>query len=86
MQHQFASGGTDSFGLAVLDGSAGRVAHNLVARELDVNLPLPGQSTGSRPMRLVHNHHDPTSTANRVVSGDLHFEYFFEEESKRSLE
>ena len=40
-----------------------------------VHFPLPGLSRNTRPVRLVHNRDDPTSTANRLVSGDLlHFE------------
>lgn len=43
-------------------------------RELKVDLPFPGRSRESRLVRLVHHTGDPTSTTNRLVSGDiLHF-------------
>ena len=58
-------------GLAVLIRSAGPVAQYLVVRELEVYFPLPGRSRETRPVRLVHHPDDPTSTANRLVSGDL---------------
>ena len=62
-------------GLAALVRSAGCVAQNMVARELEVHFPLPGRSRESRPVRLVHHRDDLTSSANRLVSGDLlHFE------------
>ena len=51
------------------------VTQYIVAKELEVYFPLPGRSRETRPVRLVHSHDDPTSTANRLVSGDLrHFE------------
>ena len=62
-------------GLAVLIRSAGPVAQYLVARELEAHFLLPGRSRETRPVRLIHHRDDPTSTANRLVSGDLlHFE------------
>ena len=62
-------------GLAVLVRSARPVAQYLVAKKLEVHFPLPGRSRETRPVRLVHHRDDPTSTANRLVSGDLlHFE------------
>ena len=58
----------------------------LVARELEIHFPLPGLSRETCPVRLVHPRNDPTSTANRLVSGDLlHFESV-DEESKRRFE
>ena len=54
--------------------SAGPVAQYLVAETLEAHFQVPGRSRENRPARLVH-HDDPTSTANRLVSGDLlHFE------------
>ena len=50
------------------------VAQYLVAKKLEVGFPLPGRSGRARPVRLGHHRDDPTSTANRLVSGDLHFE------------
>ena len=38
---------------------------------LEVHFPLTGLSRETRPVRLVHHRDDPTSTANRLVSGDL---------------
>ena len=62
-------------GLAVLIRSAGPVAQCLVVREREVHFPLSGRSREACPVRLVHHRDDPTSTANRLVSGDLvHFE------------
>ena len=64
-------------GLAVLIRYAGPLAQYLVAKELEVHFPLPGrsretrQTRQTRPVRLVHRRDDPTSTANRLVSGDL---------------
>ena len=61
-------------GLAVLVRSAGRVAQYIAARDLELHFPRPGRSREARPVRLVHHRDDPTSTANRLVSGDLlHF-------------
>ena len=62
-------------GLAVLIRSADPVAQYLVAKMLEVHFPLPGRSRETRPVHLVHHRDEPTSTANRLVSGDLlHFE------------
>ena len=62
-------------GVAVLVRSAHPVARYLVAKTLEVHFPLPGRSRETRPVSLVHHRDDPTSTANRMVSGDrLHFE------------
>ena len=57
-------------------GSSARpVAPYLVAKTLEVYYPLPGRSRETRPVRFVHHRDDPTSTVNRMVSGDLlHFE------------
>ena len=61
--------------LAMLIRSAGPVAQYLVVEQLEVHLRLPGGSGETHPVRLVHHGDDPTSTANRLVSGDLfHFE------------
>ena len=62
-------------GLAVLVRSTRSVAHYLVAKKVEVYIPLPGRSRETRPLRFVPHGDDPTSTANRLVSGDLfHFE------------
>ena len=62
-------------GLAVLVRSAHPVAQYLVPKKLEVHFPLPGRSRETRPVRFVHHRDDPTSTVNRMVSGDLlHFE------------
>ena len=61
--------------MAVLVKSARPVAQYLVAKKLEVHFLLSGQSKKTRPVRLVRHRDDPTSTANRLVSGDLlHFE------------
>ena len=52
--------------------SAGPVAQYLVARELEIHFPVPGRSRETRP--VVHHLDGPTSTANRMVSGDLHLQ------------
>ena len=69
-----------TFRLAVLIRSDGPVARYIVARELEVHFPLSGRSRETRPVRLVHHRDDPTSAANRFVSGDL----FHSESLKRS--
>ena len=62
-------------GLAVMIQSSCPMAQYHVVRELEVHSSLPGRSRETCPVRLVHHRHDPTSTANRLVSGDLlHFE------------
>ena len=62
-------------GVAVLVKSARPVAQYLVAKKLEVHFLLSGQSKKTRPVRLVRHRDDPTSTANRLVFGDLlHFE------------
>ena len=58
-------------GLAVLVRIAHPVAQYLVAKKLEVHFPFPGWSTETRLVRLVHRRDDPTSTKNRLVSGDL---------------
>ena len=71
-------------GLAVLIQSAGPVARYVVAKNLEVHFSLPGRSRETRPVRLVQHGDDPTSTANRLVSGDPL--RAFGEELKRRLE
>ena len=67
-------------GLTVLFRSADLVAQYVRARKLEVHFPLPGRSREARAVCPVHHRDDPTSTANRLVSGDL----FYFESSKRS--
>ena len=75
-----------TFDLAVTIVNAGPVAQYFVEKELEVHISLPGRSRETCPVRLVHPRNDPTSTANRLVSGDLlHFESV-DEESKRRFE
>ena len=69
-----------AIGLAVLDRSTCPVAQYLVARKLEVHFPLQGWSRETHPVRLVHQRDDTTSTAKRLVSGDL----FHLESLKRS--
>ena len=58
-------------GLAVLIRNARSVTQYPVAKKLDVYFPLTGRSRETRPVLLVHHGDVPTSTANRLVSGDL---------------
>ena len=58
-------------GLAVLVRSTRSVAQYLVAKKVEVYIPLPGRSRETRPLRFVPHGDDPTSTANRLGSGDL---------------
>ena len=62
-------------GLAVWVRGASPVAQYVVAKKLEAHFPLPGQSREIRQVRLVHHCDNPTSTTNRLVSGNLlHFE------------
>ena len=67
--------------------TAGPVAQYIVARELVVHFPLLGRSRETRLVRLVHHSDDPTSIANRLVSGDLFdFESLEKSRNERRLE
>ena len=70
VRHQFASGGTGGW-VGGADSECRPEAQYLVAKKLDVHFPLPVRSGKTRPVRLVHHRDDPTSTANRWVSGGL---------------
>ena len=58
-------------GLAVLIRNVGPVAQHIVEEKLEVLFPLPGRPRETRPVRLVRQRDNSTSTANRWVLGDL---------------
>ena len=58
-------------GVAVLVRTSHLVTQYLGPKKLKVHFPLQGRSRETRPVRLVHHRDNPTSTASRLVSGDL---------------
>ena len=58
-------------GVAVLVWGASPIAQYLVTREQDDRFPFTRRFRKPRPMRLVHHGDESTSTANRLVSGDI---------------